>query len=62
MPQCTCGTWYSGSYGKKGKYDIDACPACQAASMPETYTNSKQWVCENVSGDEHLYNPEHNDN
>ncbi|AGH32223.1 hypothetical protein VPHG_00160 [Vibrio phage 11895-B1] len=61
MPMCTCGQWYSGNYGELGKYDIDACPDCKAASTPETYVNSFEW-CLGHTTEDTQYNPEQNDN
>lgn len=49
MPQCSCGVFFSTTTFSSEKSINDFCPACKRNSTPQSYTNSYEWDCENVS-------------
>lgn len=48
--QCVCGQWFSVPvYKLKPKESVELCPSCVAASTPQSYVNSREWVQGTVS-------------
>lgn len=58
--QCICGNFISQtSYSMKPQFSIELCRDCLTSSNSPSIWN-KEYVCENVTDDGHLYNKEHN--
>lgn len=56
--QCICGNWVHSSFGKK-QFSLEMCADCLKASNSPSVWN-REYTCEHVSDDTHLYNKEQN--
>lgn len=45
--QCICGRFFKSNYNLDPKYSRDLCPKCLEESCPQSYTSSKEYVCDN---------------
>jgi hypothetical protein len=63
MASCICGNSYMPKYSlsNRGYNNLDLCPACIAASNPQSYVNSVEWV-QGTTTENTEYNPQQNDN